>query len=115
MSNKDIEVRNEFRNAAAALTDEHLVSSTEAFYQVRLLKLRQKHEEDMRDYKFTPGHGLSADEAKAYIRSRLKEAKWIPKGSATVNDFMLWAAITLLTLSVGGLLYIGYLVTQLGG
>lgn len=108
MSNRDIEVRNEFRNAAA-LTDAH------ERYQARMLKLRQNHEENIRNHKFTPGHGMSADETKAYIRSRLKEAKWVTKGPATVNDFMLWAVITLLTLSVGGLLYIGYLVTQLGG
>ena len=84
-------------------------------YQARMLKLRQNYEETIHNHESTPGHGLSADEAQAYIRSRLKEAKWVTKGSATVNDFMLGAVITLLTLSVGGLLYIGYLVTQLGG
>jgi len=98
MSNKDIEVRNEYQR-----------------YQARMIRLRKNYEETIRNHEFTPGHGLSADEAKAYIRSRLKEAKWITKGPATVNDFMLWAVIALLTLSVGGLIYIGYLVTQLGG
>ncbi len=98
MSNKDIEVRNENQR-----------------YQERMLKLRKKYEENMGNYKFTPGHGLSADEAKAYIRHRLKEAKWITKGSATVNDAILWAVMTLLALSAGGLIYIGYLIIQVSG
>ena len=91
-------------------------------YQARLQSLREEHATANYTSPTLPkSHSLSHDEIKDFedfIKARVKEAKWAKKSSATMNnfnDFMLWAVITLLTLSVGGLIYIGYLVTQLGG
>ena len=88
-------------------------------YQARLQSLREEYATANYTSPTLPkSHSLSNDEIKDFIKARVKEAKWAKKSSATMNNFndcMLWAVITLLTLSVGGLIYIGYLVTQLGG
>ena len=85
-------------------------------YQARLQSLREEYAKDnYTNTKLRPGCALSNNEIKEYIQTRVKEAKWAKRGAETVNDFLLWAVITLLALSASGLLYIGYLIAQMGG
>tara|TARA_Y100001968_G_C19372677_1_gene725933 strand:- start:957 stop:1244 length:288 start_codon:yes stop_codon:yes gene_type:complete len=85
-------------------------------YQARLQSLREQYEKNNSRYmEQHPSSVLSTDEIKEYIQARVREARWAKGGAETVNDFLLWAVITLLALSASGLLYIGYLVAQLGG